>query len=203
METCVDLKLKTKILYLSSGEIYGSYQKEKKKEGNPLISENYYSYCKIKTIEIIKEFRKRYKLFIVNAICYNHESIFTPQNHIIRKLIKNFEKKDKVTIYNPDEFRNISHVFDFLPLFFKVLNKSKPGDYIFANNENLSIKKISLIINKFYNKNIVFKSKNIKSISRMADNLKIRNTFNYKPKFNTEKILIRMISYHNKKLFLK
>ena len=39
-------------------------------------------------------------------------------------------------------------------------------DYILINNENLSIKKISLIINKFYNKNIDYFAlvKKIKSI---------------------------------------
>ncbi len=202
LSSCVNLGYNSKILYLSSGEIFGSNQKTKKKEKSVLKAENYYSECKIKTYNLIKKFRKKNKLFIVNAICYNHESIFTPQNHVIRKFIDNFEKNDVVKIYNPEEFRNISHIIDFLPLFSKVLDKSKPEDYIFANNENISIKKISLIINKFYNKKIIFKSNN-KSISRMANNLKIKKDFNYCPIFNTEKILIRMVTYHRKNFFLR
>jgi GDPmannose 4,6-dehydratase len=203
--TCLDLKIKSKILYLSSGEIFGSNQKFKKKENNIMKSDNCYSECKIKSLKLTEEFRNKYNFFISNAICYNHESIFTPKNHIIRKIINNFDNKNNktATIYNSDDVRNISHVYDFLPIFSKILDFKKADDYIVANNENISLKNISLIFNKFYNKKVLFKKKNINTLSRMANNLKIKKILNYSPTFHTEKLLIRMISYHKRQLYFK
>ena len=92
--------------------------------------------------------------FIVNAICYNHESIFTPKNHLIRSVLKKLKNKKskKIKIYNPNDKRNLSHAYDFLPLFDKTMNRNKGEDYVFANSSNTSIKKIVTLINKKYKK---------------------------------------------------
>ena len=205
LEACLMLKFVPKILYLSSGEIFGTNQKHRKNENSKILAENCYSECKIKSVKLISYYRKKYNFFISNAICYNHESIFTPKNHIIRKIINLLKKKDNkiVKFYNPDEMRNISHIYDFLPYFDKILNLKKNADYIFANNENYSIKMIVEYLNKFYNKKISYVKNDAYKMSRNGNNAKIRNFLAYCPKFNTKKILTRMISYEKKNVYLK
>ena len=205
LEACLELRFVPKILYLSSGEIFGTNQKKKMNEDSKILAENCYSECKLKSVKLITHYRKKHNFFISNAICYNHESIFTPKNHIIRKIINLLKKKDNkiVKIYNPNDMRNISHVYDFLPYFYKILNLQKNSDYIFANKENYSIKMIVDCLNKFYNKKINYITSNKFQVSRRANNEKVVNHLKYSPKFNTKKTLIRMISYDNKNLYLK
>lgn len=202
---CLQLKIKPKILYLSSGEIFGSNQLSKKNEGSRYKNDNFYSECKIKSCELIKFFRYKYDFFIVNIIAYNHESVFTPQNHLLRKMIDLFEnkKKNKLVIYNPGDYRNISHTYDLLPLIYKSLDIKKCDDFVFANDENISLKRVISIINRFYGKSVKFKYDKHKILSRMADNTKIKKIFNYSPNFSAEKIILRMISYHRKNYFIK
>ena len=49
--------------------------------------------------------------------------------------------------------KEICHVYDFLPLFDKTMNRNKGEDYVFANSSNTSIKKIVTLINKNIKKN--------------------------------------------------
>ena len=156
------------------------------------------------TYDLIKEYRIKHSFFISTAIAYNHESIISPEHHIIKNFIRKFStsKRKKITIYNPGEYRNISHVYDFLPLFIKVLNYKKTDDFIFANDQNYKIIDIANKINKLLYSNkfkILQKTNNNSMVSRKADNSKIKRIFNYKPKYDINKILIRFNSYQKKK----
>lgn len=147
--------------------------------------------------------RKEKSLFISSAIAYNHESVLTPKNHLIPNLVGKFinAKGKIIKIYNPNEFRNISHVYDFLPIFEKILLLEKPNDFIMANDINYKILDIAKIINKnFYNNKFKIKVQRDKkiSISRKADNIKIKKLFNYEPSYDIHKILKRFFSYEKK-----
>ena len=163
-------------MYTSSSEIFVKNKKNLKKENSKLKAENCYAKCKIKSVKLINYYREYHNFFIVNAICYNHESIFSPNDHLINKIIGQLKEKSisTVKIYNPEEKRNISHVYDFLPIFEKSLNKNKCSDYIFANSKNMTIKKIANTLNKKFNKKIIYiKNKKIK-ISRLGSNKKLK-----------------------------
>ena len=64
---------KSKLLYLSSGEVFGQNQYDSKKENSKFSEENCYSSCKIKSHKLIDSYRKK-NFFISIGICYNHES---------------------------------------------------------------------------------------------------------------------------------
>ena len=181
------------------------FQQQSSTERSKYKLENCYSKCKAKSIELIKQFRMYHNFFIINAICYNHESIYTPKDHIMRKILNLLKSKRNrtVKIYNPEDKRNISHIYDFLPLFDRVLSSKHNTDYIFANKENISIRSIALFYNKFFHKKIIFIKKNMKSISRLANNSKIVRDFNYKPIYNSKNLLRRILSYNEKKQFIK
>ena len=204
LEACLKLKIYPKILYTSSSEIYGTYQSKSKNENSKLKAENCYAKCKIKSVNLLNYYRKKHNFFIVNAICYNHESLFTPKYHLISKIISLLKEKktSSIKIYNAEDKRNISHVYDFLPIFEKSLNKKKCSDYIFANSENVTIKKIINILNKKFKKKIIYRTNKKMRISRTANNQKLRREFNYTPIYNTRQLLRRMLSYSNHKLKL-
>lgn len=194
---------KSKLLYLSSGEVFGENQNYIKKENSRYKSDNYYSECKIKSHKLIQKYKKM-KLFISIAICYNHESLFSPKAHLIPTIIRKLKmSKNEVSFYNVNEYRNFSHVYDFIPLFFRILSLKKPTNLILANNENYKIKDIIEIIAKYLNtkKKLKYVLKLSKS-SRKASNIKMKNKFNYMPIYNTKKLLIRMCSYYKKGYYI-
>tara|TARA_B100000787_G_scaffold59589_1_gene43503 strand:- start:557 stop:1510 length:954 start_codon:yes stop_codon:yes gene_type:complete len=198
-------KLKHKIIYLSSGEIFGNFQIKKKTESSELNSQNCYGRCKIKSYQLIKKFKKNYNFFITTCICYNHESLFTPKNHLIRILIKKLlDKKKVVTVFNDQEFRNLSHVNDFIPIFFKCAQKKISNEFIFANNKNFKIidilNKLKFLLKTDNKINVIVKKNS--NISRQANNSKIKIAFRYQPNFDIDRLLKRFISYEKKKLFI-
>lgn len=203
LEFIVLIKQPAKILYINSSEIFGSVQKRKKNENSKLKSSNFYGECKILTYKLIDLYVKKYSLFISNIIAYNHESCLSPNTHIISKFIRKFRnsKSKKIKVFNPNEYRNVSHVYDFIPMFEKVLKLKKPSNYVFANDENYKIIDIVHLINKLFYDNkfrILEENKNEYSISRKANNDKIKKIFKYKPKYNLKNILLRLNSYDRK-----
>ena len=194
---------KSKLLYLSSGEIFGEYQNYIKKENSMFKSDNYYSECKIKSHKLIQKY-KTMKLFISIAICYNHESLFSPKTHLIPTIIKKLKmSKNEVTFYNVDEYRNLSHVYDFLPLFYKIMSLKKPTNLILANNDNYQIKDLIKIIKNHLNikKKLKYVLKSSKSSSK-ASNIKMKKTLKYKPIYTTKKLLMRMCSYYKRGYYI-
>ena len=197
------IKYPIKILYINSSEIFGSVQKRKKNENSKLKPSNYYGECKTLTYKLIDLYIKKYSLFISNIIAYNHESCLSPKTHIISKFIRKFRnsKNKKIKVFCPNEYRNVSHVYDFIPMFEKVLKLKKPSNFVFANDKNHKIIDIENLINKlFYNDKFEILEENKKeySISRKADNGKIKKILKYKPKYSLKNILLRLNSYERK-----
>lgn len=204
--TSVRLKSKVKILHLSSGEIYGQNHQDSKNEDSIIIQDNYYSETKIKIMNLIETYKKKESLFISNAICFNHDSYFTPRNHIIRVVIDRFKNQKVIKFFDVENYRNFSHAYDFIPLFYKILDLKSPDDFILANNDNHQISSLIDLVKiklNFQNKIIEYENSNLSDqISRLADNSKIRSLFNYNPIFNLEKLIDRMISYDKKNFYL-
>jgi GDPmannose 4,6-dehydratase len=202
----VGIKSKVKILHLSSGEIYGQKHQDAKNENSITVQDNYYSETKVKIMNVIETYKKKESLFISNAICFNHDSYFTPRNHIIRVVIERFKNEKVVKFFDVENYRNFSHVYDFIPLFYKILDLKNPDDFILANNDNHQISNLIDLVKiklNFQNKIIEYKSSTLcDQISRLADNSKIRSLFNYNPTFNLEKLVDRMISYEKKNFYL-
>jgi len=193
---------KSKLLYLSSGEVFGKNQYYSKNENSKFSEENCYSSCKIKSHKLIDSYIKK-KLFISIGICYNHESLFSPKSHLIPTLIKKLNSSSRsLKFFNVDEYRNFSHAYDFIPFFKKILSLKKPDKFILANDKNYRIKDLIKLIEKCLKikKDIKFVLKSSMS-SRKATNIKIKNKLNYKPTFNTEELIIRMCSYYRRGYF--
>lgn len=206
LKSIVNNKINPKIIYLSSGEIYGQKHKFAKNETSPIIEDNYYSQIKVKTLNLINFFKKKESLFIANAICFNHDSYFTPKDHIIRIVINKFKNQKKLKFFNVENYRNFSHTYDFIPIFYKILDLKEPEDFILANNTNHKIiDLINLVKSKFnFSSNIEVEINHSSEyqISRLADNSKIRKVFNYKPIYTLEKLVNRMISYEKNFFYL-
>jgi GDPmannose 4,6-dehydratase len=185
IEACIQQKIKPNVFYASSGEVFGSNTKSineatKKKPKNP------YALSKYLSMIYIKYMRDFYNLNISTGILFNHDSEYRTDYNISKKIINylnanNYKKKLKFG--DIDILRDFGLSKEYVVAMHKINQQAKSDDYIIATGKSLSIRKvidyafklkklnykklIEIDKNKFSQKEIKFKSANIKKIKKL------------------------------------
>ena len=191
IDSCILNKIKPKIFYASSGEIFGSNinvinENTKKKPQNP------YALSKHITMIYIKYIRDFYNLNISTGILFNHDSEYRSNLNFIKKIINylntnNFQKK--LQLGNIDIYRDFGLAKDYVVAMHKINQQKKGDDYIIATGKSIKLRKlikysfdirnmnyknyIEIDMNKFSQKEIIFNAVNITKIKKL----------NWKPKY--------------------
>ena len=147
--------LKSKFLNATSSEMYG-HLKGRIRLSSPKRPLNPYGKAKKKSFEIVKKFRKKYKMKNYNAILFNTESIYRKKNFLIPKIclaaINAFKYNKKTSLNNILVSREWNWCEDQCKLLIKFLEK-KPQDFILSNGKSYSIKKMLTFAFKYFNLN--------------------------------------------------
>ena len=147
--------LKSKFLNATSSEMYG-HLKGRIRLSSPKRPLNPYGKAKKKSFEIVKKFRKKYKMKNYNAILFNTESIYRKKNFLIPKIclaaINAFKFNKKTSLNNILVSREWNWCEDQCKLLIKFLEK-KPQDFILSNGKSYSIKKMLTFAFKYFNLN--------------------------------------------------
>ena len=147
--------LKSKFLNATSSEMYG-HLKGRIGLSSPKRPLNPYGKAKKKSFEIVKKFRKKYKMKNYNAILFNTESIYRKKNFLIPKIclaaINAFKYNKKTSLNNILVSREWNWCEDQCKLLIKFLEK-KPQDFILSNGKSYSIKKMLTFAFKYFNLN--------------------------------------------------
>ncbi len=205
---------KTKILFLSSGAVYGKNLKKKKSSekssiNNNLINkfDNYKKNYAKEKIFLEKEFIKLSEEgFIVSiARCFTFVGKFIPTNShfLIGNLIKNIiDKKDLLVKSKKKIVRSFMHTDDLVRCLFLIMKKSK-NNYKTYNvgsddqiNIDLLIKKLS---NKYQTKQKRFYNNMSKKNDYYVPNInKIKKDLKWKNKYNSFEAIIKTIKDFSK-----
>jgi len=131
-----------KIYQSSSSEMYGNVEKNKLP-----IDENFiihpaspYAISKAAAHWISVNYREAYNLFISSGILFNHESVLRRQNFVTKKIISSaFKIKrnelDFLKVGNTAIMRDWGYAPEYIKAMWKMLNVSKPNDYIICSGE--------------------------------------------------------------------
>ncbi len=203
-------KLNCKFVNAASSEIYGKIEKNIdidtiKKPISP------YGNSKLKSFEITKLYRKKYKLPTYNAVIFNTESIFRDKSYLIPKICyaainsKKYNKKTKFGNINISREWNwcdeqVKYLLEFL--------RKEPQDFILSNGKSYSaVQMLRFAFNYFkldYKNYILFNSKKYLRNNEITDNksnykncLK-RNKIKRINKIFGEKIIKKLIKYYYK-----
>ena len=174
---------KTKILFTSSGAVYGkSSTKIKFKESEKISIKKIhkligykknYALAKIFIENEFKELGKKgYKVIITRLFTFIGKRILLNKNYAITDLINQAKdpKKNKITLNsNKDVFRSYMNSEDLIRWIIAILKKAntKCEIYNVGSDETISISKLSILISKKYKKNVY--SNINKSISKDLD----------------------------------
>ena len=139
---------KTKFLYASSAEIFGSINNKKRiNEQSKKKPISPYGLSKLIGYEIVKSYREMFKIPVCSAILFNHESPLRHKNFIFKKIIDSLEKikkngQHKLIVGNIEIKRDWGWAPDYMEACYKILNSQKITDYIIATEKTIKLKKI-------------------------------------------------------------
>ncbi len=192
-----DYSKKVKIIFFSSGAVYGPRSKNKKFNEKSKITDNYKKFKGYKKIyakekvRLEKEFKKiskeGYNVSIVRGFTFYGKHILK-YNYLISQIINSIKLNKRMSVKNVNVFRSYMHSNDMCRWLLKIINYSSNKCPIFniGSDKSISIKNLVKFFNKNYDAKIIIK-KNllnktdfyVPSTSLVRKKLKLKNTINF------------------------
>ena len=184
---------KTKLIHISTDEVYGDILKGRSDENYPYIPSSPYAASKASSDHLVFSYVRTYKIPAMVTNCSNN---YGPRQHpekLIPKLIYNLINNKNLPIYGDGKnSREWIHVDDHCEALILVLKKGKIGSfYNIGSNKNLNNLEITKYLLKLAK--LKFKTKLKSKIKFVKDrpghdiryalnSNKIKNEFNWQPK---------------------
>lgn len=232
LEAIRKINPKIRFLQLSSSEQFGLVQETPQNEKTPFYPRSPYGVAKLMAYWHIVGYREAYNMFASNAICFNMESELRGLEFVTRKITNTVAKikhkaQDKLTLGNLDAKRDWSHATDSVEAMIKIIEHSKPDDFVIASGENHSIRKfVELAFNhidiqlKWIGEGINEKgicqetNKIYVEVSEefyrptevellLGDSLKAKTELNWQPKTSFDELVRFMVEYDLKSVFIE
>ena len=138
---------KTKFYQASTSELFGEkYGKINSfNEKSLMTPKSPYGVSKLYSYWMTKVYREAYNFFACNGILFNHESPRRGETFVTRKITMFFAKKmmgSKEILYlgNLNAKRDWGHAKDYIEMQWKILQQSKPDDYVIATGKATSVR---------------------------------------------------------------
>ena len=138
---------KTKFYQASTSELFGEKQNKVNSfnEKSLMVPKSPYGVSKLYSYFITKVYREAYNFYACNGILFNHESPRRGETFVTRKITMYFAKKilgSKEILYlgNLNAKRDWGHAKDYTAMQWKILQQSKPDDYVIATGKTASVR---------------------------------------------------------------
>ena len=208
-------KYKSKLIHISTDEVYGDILKGRSKENHPYLPSSPYAASKAASDHLVSSYIRTYKIPAIITNCSNN---YGPRQHpekLIPKLIYNILNDKPLPIYGKGlNSREWIYVEDHCDALLKVYQKGKVGEfYNIGSNKNLNnlqvCKELLLISKKNLNLSKKVKITFIKDrpghdIRYALNSNKIKKNLKWYPKTNFKKgIKLTFEWYKNNKTYYK
>ena len=215
------LEKKTKFYQAGTSEMYGKVQSSPQNEKTSFYPLSPYGVAKLYAHWITKNYREAYKIFACNGILFNHESPRRGETFVTKKIVSALckikeGKQKKLFLGNLNSKRDWGHAKDYCYAMWKMLQQTKPDDYVIATGKQYSIKQFINLTAKQLNMKITWKGKGIKEKgynkfgfpiiecdnnyvrpldvdTLLGDAKKARKLLKWKPKSNINSLISEMI----------
>tara|TARA_B100001250_G_scaffold360657_1_gene338254 strand:- start:1259 stop:2233 length:975 start_codon:yes stop_codon:yes gene_type:complete len=204
---------KTKFYQASSSEMFGnSIEKDGfQRESTPMIPVSPYGSAKLFAYNIVRIYRKSYKIFASNGILFNHESPRRGINFVTNKIareavmIKN-GLSDKLVLGNLQAKRDWGHAKDYVRAMEMILNHKEPDDFVCATGQTHSVqdfcdyvfKKLNIPMNKIETSSKYLRPYELEELK--GDFSKLKNATGWKPEYTFHEMIDEMIEHWEKNI---
>jgi len=146
---------KIKFFNACSSEIF-SDSNSPLNENSKISPINPYGVAKSASYFLLNAYRKKYGLFLINAILFNHASYRSEKNFLLSYLLSSCKKikenkTKKITIKDSRPIRDFGCAKDYVTYFHKLMKLKQSGNFVIASGKSYSVKQITNIFKKKFN----------------------------------------------------
>ena len=186
LETIRNQNKKIKFYQASSSEMFGEVLEKKQKETTPLNPQSPYAISKVFSHYLTQNYRNSYGMFATSGILFNHESPLRGEEFVTRKIIIGLVKiinKDLsfFELGNLYAKRDWGYAKEYVEVMWKMLQKSKPDDYVIATGKTYSIKDFINIATKYLKMDVKWVGKGLNE--KLINNKDKKTIIKINPKF--------------------
>ena len=137
-------KKKIKFYQASTSEMFGG-SKAPQNEKTNFVPKSPYGAAKLYAHWITKIYRESYQLFACSGILFNHESPLRGETFVTKKIVRavgNYYhgKENILKLGNLNAERDWGHSEEYVETMWKILQKSKPDDYVISTGKSYSVR---------------------------------------------------------------
>ena len=177
------------------------------RETTPMNPVSPYGCSKVFSYNMVRHYRRAYKLHACNGILFNHESPRRGSNFVTSKVVKTavmikLGLAHKLVMGNMDSYRDWGHSKDYVKAMHMIVNHDIPDDYVVSTMETHSVRDmcnaVFLHLGLDY-KNYVSQDTQFLRPEELpylkGDSTKIRTTLGWKPTYEFEQMMYEMCDH--------
>lgn len=197
-----------KFYQASSSEMFGdsvdsdNYQRIT----TPMTPVSPYGCSKLYSYNIVRNYRKSYKIFASNGILFNHESPRRGSNFVTNKVVKTAVMikngmTNKLELGNLDSYRDWGHSKDYVKAMHLILQQDGPSDYVVATGETRSVRELCNYVFKSlglnYNDHVIQNNVYLRpeELPYLRGDASEINKLGWKPEYSFEMMIDEMILF--------
>ena len=214
---------KTKFYQAGTSEMFGKVREMPQNEKTPFYPRSPYGVAKVYAHWITVNYREAYNIFACNGILFNHESPVRGETFVTRKIVLGLCKiklKKQRTLYLGNLYakRDWGHAKDYVEAMWKMLQRSKPNDYVISTGKQYTVKYFINLVLKELNIKFSWRGKGIKEKcydesgkciiacskeyfrplevdTLLGDSKKAKKELNWKPKTSVKLLVKEMVDF--------